>query len=459
VNTEFLQDLYPGKPKILFIGLGASTHTHSWIDLLSKAQLNVRLFSVPGGGIPPSNWKIRTYICNPSSQLPEDLDPSTRHSLYPLPHDTKLLEDEFEKRKIIYEKSKIALEGTIIFKCSIFARDIINFVGTRLGIPPLYHDYSQYRELKLPKLKAPEVPSPEEWLAKIVQDWQPDIIHTLGLFDGQGGVFYSDVLKRFHLENMGIWILQLRGGSDIALRRYNLEIEEQLLDIFSNCDQIITDNHFNIEYIRKLGFADKVASIAPIPGTGGMEIGISTQNVVPPSARKRLIFWPKAYESIWSKGLPVIEAIKLAWDQIKPCTIHITATNGETETWLATLPEEIRKSCHINLRIPREQALEIMKQARVMLAPSLVDGVPNSLYEAMAYGAFPIVSPLETIIPVVENEKNVLFACNLYPNEIANALVRAMNDDDLVREAAIQNLELVKKLADRSFLGPRLVSY
>jgi len=36
-----------------------------------------------------------------------------------------------------------------------------------------------------------------------------------------------------------------------------------------------------------------------------------------------------------------------------------------------------------------------MIQARVMSSPSLVGGVPNTLYEAMASDAFSIVSPLK----------------------------------------------------------------
>jgi glycosyltransferase involved in cell wall biosynthesis len=452
MNNLFELDPYPGNAKILFIGLGVSTHTHSWIGLLANTKLNIRLFSVPGGGVPPVDWKTHTYVCSPSFQLPEELDPITRQSLYPLPKDIKSFENEFEKRKV-------ALEGNIIFKFSTFARDIINFAGTRLGIPPLHHDYARYRDLNLPNPNVARAASPEEWLAKIIQDWQPDIIHTLGLFDGQGGVFYSDVRKRFRLEKMGLWILQLRGGSDIALRRYDPEIEEQISDIFRNCDQIITDNHFNIEYIRNLGFADKVASIAPVPGTGGMEIPAAANSSVPPSRRQRSIFWPKAYETIWSKSLPVIEAIKLAWDRIKPCEIYITATNSETEVWLATLPEEIRRNCHVQPRIPREQVLEMMRDTRVMLAPSLVDGVPNVLYEAMANGAFPIVSPLESIIPVVREYENVLFARNLYPEEISNALIRAMDDDDLVNNAAQKNLQLAAKIADRGPIALRVSEF
>ena len=60
MDNLFELDPHPGHPKILFIGLGYSTHTHSWIDLLSEAKLNVRLFSVPNGGLPPPDWKTRT---------------------------------------------------------------------------------------------------------------------------------------------------------------------------------------------------------------------------------------------------------------------------------------------------------------------------------------------------------------------------------------------------------------
>ncbi len=94
-----------------------------------------------------------------------------------------------------------------------------------------------------------------------------------------------------------------------------------------------------------------------------------------------------------------------------------------------------------------------------MLAPALIDGVPNSLYEAMASGAFPIVSPLETILPVVRHEENVLFARNLYPQEIAEALSRAMTDDELVDAAAERNLELVRHVAGREAIRERVIEF
>lgn len=127
--------------------------------------------------------------------------------------------------------------------------------------------------------------------------------------------------------------------------------------------------------------------------------------------------------------------------------------------WFYTLPAKIRESCVLHDRMPREYFLSLLAQARVLLIPSLVDGVPNSLYEAMAVGAFPIVSPLETICPVVEAEKNVLFARNLYPEEISRALVRAMSDDALVENAAKNNLELVEKLASKRMISKKVIEY
>jgi len=137
----------------------------------------------------------------------------------------------------------------------------------------------------------------------------------------------------------------------------------------------------------------------------------------------------------------------------------LLAISPEINEWIFTLPKEIQEHFHIFDRIPRKEVLSLLRRSRVMLAPSLVDGVPNSLYEAMAYGAFPIVSPLETITPIVRLIENVLFARNLFPNEICDALILAMTDDELVDKAAENNLELATRLVDRESIRMRVVKF
>jgi hypothetical protein len=59
----------------------------------------------------------------------------------------------------------------------------------------------------------------------------------------------------------------------------------------------------------------------------------------------------------------------------------------------------------------------------------------------------------------VRADDNVLFARNLYPHEIADALVRAMSDDALVDRAAENNVVRLRELADRDRIRPRVIAY
>lgn len=402
MTNHFNSDPFPGRPRILFIGLGENTHTHSWIDLLDGAEFNVRLFSMPTGS-PPDDWSVRTYVtCYHGPRVKTN----TRTPLYPAN----------SVHRFVKRQSARALGMS----------DVESLAG--------------------------------RWLATILRDWQPDIIHTLGI--EQGGEFFLNVRRRFRLENVGKWVLQTRGGSDLALTHLNPERRKQLIDILGACDQLISDNPDNFRIARELGVREEqLASIAPVPGTGGIDVESLQQKVQSTTSSRRSIVWPKAYDSAWGKMLPTFEAIKMVWNKIRPCEIHMLSMNAESNLWYWSLPEEIRSSCRPRERVARAEVLELLPKARVMLAPTLIDGIPNSLYEAMACGAFPILSPIETVTSVVKNEENVLFARNLYPNEIADALAHAMTDDALVDAAAERNLELVRRIASRDLIRPRVIEF
>jgi glycosyltransferase involved in cell wall biosynthesis len=255
-------------------------------------------------------------------------------------------------------------------------------------------------------------------------------------------------------------VLQTRGGSDLTIPHLDPERRKQLVEVLASCDQLICDNEEDLRIARELGLRDEQrASIAPVPGTGGIDVEAMHRKWQGTPSSRRAIVWPKAYDSAWGKMLPSFEALKLCWDKIQPCEVHLLSMNSESFMWYWTLPENIRQSCHPYQRVPRDVVLNLMPAARVMLAPALTDGVPNSLYEGMAAGALPIVSPLETIRTVVKNEENVLFAQNLYPHEIATALTRAMTDDKLVDAIAERNLALVRGIAARDLIRPRVIEF
>ncbi|HEX5073276.1 MAG TPA: glycosyltransferase [Gemmatimonadaceae bacterium] len=397
--THFDDDCHPGRPRILFIGQAESTHAHAWVDLLAGADINVRMFALPGG-VPPDSWEVRTYVSTPTSRR---LDSRTRRRLYP---------------------------------------------AGRLARAP---------KRAYARLMSSDRALEQRWLAQVIREWKPNIVHTLGL--DPAGEFYYDTRKQHGVEAAAVWVAQTRGGSDLSLARYDEARASRLGAVLRASDCILSDNAVNFEIARDMGVAtEQLSPIGTVPGTGGVDIDALHSYASGRPSSRSVIVWPKAYECPWSKALPVFQALVTHWDRLPPCELHLLAMEPETRMWFHSLPGEIRQACHIEDRIPRHEVLQLMGRARVMLAPSLVDGTPNSMFEAMATGALPILSPLDTIRPLVRDGSNVLFARNLYPDEIGEALVRAMHDDVLVDSAADRNLALVRQLADRSAIRPRVVA-
>lgn len=396
-SRAFRTDPHPGAPKVLFIGHANSSHTHAWIDLLGDAPFNVRLFGLPTG-VPPNDWPVRTYV---TASTPIPLDETTRSRLYAADR--------------VRRYSKKGYARFLLRGHSLEAR----------------------------------------WLARIIRHWRPDIIHTLGI--DPAGAFYHDVRRGFGLEAIGTWVLQLRGGADVALTRFDPAEVSRLSAIVRDCDQLLADNDHTLAVAQEWGLrTDRISPLAPVPGTGGVDIdALAAAARTRPSSR-RVIVWPKAYDCPWSKSLPVLEALTTCWDRLGSCEVHMLAMQPETRMWFNALPSHIKAACRVDERIPRRDLLRLMASARVMLAPSLVDGLPNALFEGMAVGALPIVSPLDTITPHVTDGANGLLARNLYPDDIAAALVRGMHDDALVERAADVNRGAVRRLADRARIRPRV---
>ena len=433
MTETFDENTYPERPRVLFIGFPESSHTHSWIGLLDAGNFNIRLFGLPSAEPQPA-WPVKTYLSRSGAPRFND---ATRKTVFP-PPDSSVLG--------FASMAQAALDRGILSSSPRLRRlvqSVIRVVG-RFG-------------------RGNYATTLEGALAGVIREWKPDVIHTLG-FDS-ASYFYMRTRKQFGLEGVGRWIAQARGGPDLALQRYSPSFRPLIEEVFANCDHFIADNEPNYAYALSAGLQEKKISapgMGVVSGAGGMDVdAMRAMWVLPPSKRERVILWPKAYETYTAKAMPVFEAILKVWDRIQPCRIEMVwMVQSDVSIWYEKLfPEHIKQSCPTFGRLTREETLERISRARVMLAPSLSDGIPNTMMEAMALGAAPLVSPLDTIIPVVKNEENVLFARNLYPDEIAAALVRLMTDDDLVDQMAEKNLVRVREVADRKPIRERALKY
>ncbi len=429
-KAEF-EDEFPGAPRILFVGWPISSHTTSWIDLVRDCSINVRLFGLPApGSLPPPDWPVRTYVAATDRSLRPD---ESRMSVFPPPQDSR------EYFGFLYET---LLSGDRIPPGP--ARKILSDRSTRIA-------RTAEHSLTI-----------ESALARVVRDWQPDLVHTLGVEDAS--YLFLHTRAAYHLDKVR-WVVQARGGPDLDLNSHLPEHRDLIGNVLATCDHFIADNDLNYQRAIALGLDPRKATqpgLGVVSGAGGMDLKVLARgSELPPSRRPRVIVWPKAYETKTAKAMPVLEALVKSWDTISPCRVELLwCTQPEVLAWISkAVPAHIRRDWEIVGRVPREEALRRIGAARVLLAPSLLDGIPNAMLEAMATGTAPIVSPLDTIVPVVEADHNVIYARNLYPDEIAGALIRAMSDDALVDRMAEANRVRVSELSNREEIQVRVVTY
>lgn len=383
--------------RVLFIGDIHSSHAQSWIGLLDTERFEARCFALPSG-LPRADFAPFVWS---TFQRPDYRAPNRAF---------RSLAD-----RAILSMSETLFPGTMVRRNA-------------------------------------------RWLARIARDWQPDIVHTFGLFPA--AELYLAALPQID-GRQPRWIAQIRGGPDLWLNRRRPAFRGAIEAIFTHCDAIIADNEPNYRAALELGCpASKLYPHGAVPGTGGMDIAwFAAQSPKPPSARARQILIPKAYEHVQSKSLPMLEALRSVWPRIAPCRIVCCATDVETTDAIRMLPDEIRANVAINLRLPRRELLALMLESRMVLAPSLMDGVPNVLYEAMAAGAVPVISPLDTLTPLFRDRENVLFARNLEPVEIGEAIVTAMGDDTLADALAARNMRDVAARADRRRIAVQVADF
>lgn len=294
-------------------------------------------------------------------------------------------------------------------------------------------------------------------LHKVLREFRPDIVHTLGIFPAS--VFYRKATEFLvGAPNLPVWIAQARGGPDLAMNRKNDLFLPEIRAVLEHCNCFLADNAQNYSIALELGLApEKLSPTGPVPGSGGIDPGIF--NGVPlPSKKERLILWPKAYNCIQSDGFVVVEALRRALPRVGRFRLLATAAMPDVEYWFREYLGSYGDHVSIVQRMPREELLKVFGSARVMLAPSLSEGIPNSMFEAMASNTVPIISPLDTLTPLFTDNINTIYAHNLDPDSIADALVKAMTDDELADRIAVTNLARVPSLAGRDQVRERVTS-
>lgn len=292
------------------------------------------------------------------------------------------------------------------------------------------------------------------YLRRVIGRWKPHVVHALSLLP----VGYSTCRAINEAQGNRPFFVVSSWGSDINLGKDSARDKAQLEEIFRNCDGFISDCERDIGNALRLGLPkENVAFDFAVPVSGGIEVDKITG--VLPIEKRNVILVPKAYEGFENKVLPVLEALNMLRDRLEGFEIQLLLTSDDVKKYLAMMPEAFRKRCRVGAQLRGGEISDLMKRSRLMIAPSVSDGTPMILLEAMSVGTFPIVSPHESVKEWVEDGKNGLLVHALHPNEIAAAVDRALHDDKLLESAARVNREIIERRADRRQIRARVLNY
>lgn len=107
-----------------------------------------------------------------------------------------------------------------------------------------------------------------------------------------------------------------------------------------------------------------------------------------------------------------------------------------------------RRRVHLLPILEHPLMADAFRSSRVSVSLSDHDGTPNTLLEAMACGALPVVGDVASVREWIRDGINGLVVPALDPTKVAAALVRALKDDTLVQAAREENERLVRDRAD-----------
>jgi len=275
-------------------------------------------------------------------------------------------------------------------------------------------------------------------LRTFIREVQPDIVHAMRIpYEGMlAASALSEGKARFIVS---VW------GNDFTLHAPSTP----LMGYFTRktmraADALHADCQRDIRLAREWGLGvDKPVLVAP--GNGGIKSEAFHQPEAP--VKNPVVINPRGFRA-YVKNEAFFKSIPLVLEKRGDARFVCSSMQGEPQViqWIQKLG--IEHAVQLNPPLSHEQMGEVFRAAQVMVSPSVHDGTPNSLLEGMACGCFPVAGDLESIREWITHGQNGLLVDPNNPQSIADAILIALEREDLRREAAGLNEKIISARAE-----------
>lgn len=274
-----------------------------------------------------------------------------------------------------------------------------------------------------------------------LREFHPDVVHALRI-QNEG---YVGGWAKYHPLIMSSW------GSDFVYTARRFPLHRILTRlVMRKPDAFIADCFRDIRLAHVYGLPNTVPTRC-FPGNGGIDRALFHPGNPDLPARERIILYTRGYSSV-ARIDTLLEAFKimLGREQSPVTQLILLIPRGA----ILIVDQMCQKLGLSKLRIQfissvsREEMAHLLQTVAVSVSPMESDGTPNSLLEAMACGAFPVISDLESIREWISHGQNGLLFNPDNPEELAACLEEALDNVSMRQTAQEVNAQLINERAD-----------
>jgi len=295
---------------------------------------------------------------------------------------------------------------------------------------------------------------PHVRLLDIIRQVGPDVIHVLGM--QPNGYVMLDMLKTLKGKLDIPWIYSCR-GNDIYYWSQFSDHQKKIMEFLSLCPYYTCNCERDYVLAKQNGFRGILLGyFQAVGGYPISEMQKLKKNDLP-SLRKTIAI--KGLQGTWGRSITALDALTKCRYLLNDHKIWVYQAYPETKEKV----KEINQKFNLNIQIfPRQhyrQMWQLFGESRLAIGISLVDGVPNSMIEAMIMGAFPIqTNPGGASSEWIAHGQNGFLVSPDDVDQIASFIEIVLSDDRLVDHASLQNFSLCSEKIDSAKMRKKISS-
>lgn len=282
-------------------------------------------------------------------------------------------------------------------------------------------------------------------LAHVIDDWRPGAVFSLRM-QNEG---YTVAAAKARLGGtLGAPWVHYCWGTDIELfgkdPRFAPAHLPALREALAGCDFLIADSKRDLRQAPAFGFRGE--ALGDIVATGGFDLArLRRIRQAAPAARDVILVKGREGDLV-GRSVNVLRALARV-PAAKRFRICILMANRQMREALAG--EFSGLGCEVLPRLPYVDLLELFARSRLAVSASDVDGTPGFLVEAMAMGALPVHSDMESVRDWIKHGENGLLFPVADIEALARCLEQAIDDDALLERAGEANWAIAGQRLDR----------